>query len=214
MRITKLATALAVSSVLTLSVAGAAMADDVTIGTTGPGSTNTANVNNNSNFNMTNNNNVAVNNTNNQTAVSGPANVSGNTNAGSATSGNANNSNSTNTVISINNPAGGVGGGVVGTTGGTGGGTVSAAGGVGGGSLSSASTMKGGVGGGSLPNTGATDPVDISGLQSLFHPSSQAQNLAAQTQATSRALLAAGALLSLIGALGSAVYANKKRVNA
>ncbi len=73
------------------------------IGVTGPGSTNIIGSTTTNTYTQTTTNNVGVSNTNNQTAVSGPANVSGNTIGGSAVSGSASNSNTASTGVSITN---------------------------------------------------------------------------------------------------------------
>lgn len=223
MKLRKLAATSAASGILMLSMSGLALAaDEVVIEETGANSTNTVTITNSQSLTVNNNQNVTVTNTNNQTATSGDATASQNTNGGNATSGDATNEASFTTHISFSGqtfpaPGGGtvtVGGGSGGgttPTGNVGGGssTTGTKGGVGGGHLASAS---GGVGGGTLPDTGATGPIDLEQLRNVFKPSAHAQAMANETNNTSRALLAAGALLSLLGAIGSAIYANKKEV--
>lgn len=70
-----------------LALAGVAAASTVTVGTTGPNSSNNAQVNNTSTWTSRVSNTLHVDNDNDQHARTGDANVSGNTNGGSATSG-------------------------------------------------------------------------------------------------------------------------------
>lgn len=189
--------------------------NDCSMSTTGPDSTNTCTINNDVDYTVTNDQDVTVTNTNNQTATSGDADVTGNTNAGNASTGDASNNNDTSTVISFGGGGlggGGNGGGGNGTGGGgTGGGNLgggggSSSGGTGGGSLAF------GTGGGSLPDTGASFPIDVSALRNAI-AGSASEDMAALNRSKSlgAGLLAAAALMSLLGAAGSAVYATKKQ---
>ncbi len=208
---------IAMSSLLTLAGAGAALADDGSISTTGPGSVNTitsteTNVVFESNVNA-----VTVTNSNTQVGTSGPATVAGNTVGGSATSGNVANTNSTATTVSINNPGclncGGSGSGT-GPSGGNGSGSGAGSGGVGGG-LAVAPLGVGGAGAGSggvLPSVGCSVVCDVAGLRNLYQPatSSPVSSAIDQAKGISAALLALAAALSLIGAGGSAAFAAKR----
>lgn len=216
MNIKRLATSLALSGALALAMPASAMAqNDVNIDNTGPDSTNTVTIDNNNTTTVNNDQTVDVNNIDNdQTATSGDATVSGNTTGGSANTGNASNEQSFETVISFSGLAaggpglggGGTGGGGTGG-GGTGGGGGSSSGGTGGGSL-----MGVGTGGGLLPDTGASFPIDVSALRRAI-AGAAGDDLAAvnRNKGLSVGLLAAAALMSLLGAAGSAVYATKKQ---
>ena len=220
MHIRKLASTLALSGVLSLAGAGIAMADSVSLNDTGPDSSNTATITNNSTQAVANTNNVTVTNTSKQTATTGSATVSENTNGGDATSGNASNDNTVSTTVNIDNSGtGGLGGGTGGSGGGTGGQGGSSTGGLGGGSGSSGA---GGLGGGSgsggagglgagtaiLPVTGCSTVCNVSDLRNAYHPTPKTALQQART--TSAGLLALAALLSLVGAGGSAWYATKR----
>ncbi len=200
---------------LSLSLSGLALADNVSIDTTGPLSTNNATVTNSETMTVTNNNNVTVTNTNNQTATSGDATSALNTNGGGAVTGDASNNNSTTTTVAINNelPAGIVpgsgNGGVVTPSGGNGGG--SGAGASGGSSLIAGAGGAGGVVGSGaalmLPQTGPNDPVDVSALRNQpLSATAPAPSIVKKTNNLSTMLLVAAAILSLLGAVGSAVY--------
>jgi hypothetical protein len=204
MKYTRFATSVVLSGSLALMSAGSAFAAD-SIDTTGPGSTNT----------------VTENNTNNQTATTGNATVSGNTNAGSATTGDATNNNTTQTTVGVAGSGSGNGGGVFGSGNGAGAGvgstgTVGSGQGNGGGSVLGASTTGStnfGQGAGSeatLPVTGPSSPIDVSALRTQNHASVIPPALVKQSNGISAALLLAAATLSLLGAIGSAVYANRR----
>ena len=89
--------------------AGVAGASSGSIGTTGPGSVNWSQFNNNLNYSHQNHNSAHVANINNQWTATGSANVSGNTNGGSATTGNASTSNNTSTTLNVSNSGSGAG---------------------------------------------------------------------------------------------------------
>ncbi len=208
-------TTTALAGSLSLLSVGSALADTASISNTGQNSTNVVTNSSSNNVTVTNANTVTVTNSNDQTATSGNATVDANTNAGSATTGNATNNATTSTTVGL--PSGGAG---VGGLGGFGNGsgtvtTVTGAGGFGGGSGSvlGASTV-GGRGGGSgaatLPVTGPATPIDVSGLRSLYGSHSALPAIVNQSNTLSGAFLLMAAILSLIGALGSAVYANRR----
>lgn len=211
-------TTTALAGSLSLLSVGSALADTASISNTGQNSTNIVTNSSSNDVTVTNANTVTVDNTNNQTATTGDATVNANTNAGSATTGNATNNSTTSTVVGL--PSGG--GSSVGGLGGFGNGSgavtnVNGAGGFGGGSgtgnVLGASTV-GGRGGGSvaatLPVTGPSTPIDVSGLRSLYGSNSALPAIVNQSNTLSGAFLLMAAILSLLGALGSAVYANRR----
>ena len=206
-----------ISGAVVLFGAGAALAADASVDTTGPSSQNVVSITETTTVSTMNHNNISVTNTNDQTSSTGSANVSGNTDGGSAISGDASSSATTTTTVTVGNAgaAGGSGGGTGGGTlpeggnsgsGGTGGGTIPSTGGSGG----------GGMGGGSLqtlPNTGPAFPIDVSALRALWHPISSTtptQNAVTQTKGVSTGLLIAAGLLTLMGAAGSVTFAAKR----
>lgn len=214
MKIARTFSTIALSSVMALSYAGVAFADDsVSVSNTGPSSSNNAQVNNNNTFTSDVSNSISIDNDNDQHATSGDANVSGNTNGGSAVSGIATNNNTTSTVVSIDNPGAGLGNG--GNNGGNPGGSGNGGNNGGsGGSVLGASTGSGfGAGAGTLPAVGASDPVNVSALRTLLSPSAATHGsnaLVKQSRGISATFLVLAALLSLIGAFGSAVYAQRR----
>ncbi|HUC20101.1 MAG TPA: hypothetical protein VMR98_01240 [Candidatus Polarisedimenticolaceae bacterium] len=206
---------------LTLATAGIALADG-SLSNTGPDSTNTISTSTTNSVNTSTNNNVSVSTTNNQSGNTGPANVSGNTSGGSATSGNVANSNDTLTTVAIGNTSPVKPGQGSGTTG-PGGGQGNNPGGVGPaglGSNASANTLAsagrgGGFGSvsesGTLPEVGCAVVCDVSALRTLRSALKPSDTGAIeQTKALSGGLLAFAALLSLVGAGGSAAYAAKR----
>jgi hypothetical protein len=213
MTIKRISAVVAASSIVALSLSSFAYADNVDMGTTGPGSTNQVTVNNNTNVTETNTNDVSVSNVTLQIATSGDANVSGNTNGGSATTGSASNNSTTTTVIGIGNSGAPVVLGGVGGAGGTG--DNSGAGGAGGSNglpaTGAGSTSKVGGAGGLLPQTGPEDNVDVSALRDALLPqAATTPELVKKTNTLSTELLIAAAILSLIGAVGSAAYVSKR----
>jgi hypothetical protein len=137
-------------------------------------------------------------------------------------SGAASNNNTTSTNVTISTqPVGGLGGssggmnvgdvnGASGNGGGNGGAAGQPAGGRGG-SVLGATT--GGMGGGAiLPVTGPSSPVDVSALRAAWQPKADAPTtgMVKKTQGFTTAMLVGAALLSLLGAFGSAVYARRK----
>ena len=162
---------------LALSFSGAAFADSATLGgTTGPDSTNSVTTSNTWTNTVDNSNTVVILNASSQNSSTGAVSADGNTKVGNVASGAADNTNTTTTAVAIDNSGtGGLGGstgGGSGSTGGSGngtGGSGSATGGSGG-SVLGAST--GGMGSGSvatLPEVGASVPVDVSALRALYH---------------------------------------------
>lgn len=224
MKYLRFATSSLLVSSLTLTSVGSALADTVTYDTTGPGSTNSVTINDNTSTTVSNTNNVTVTENVNQTATSGDATASGNTTAGNVSTGDVSNDSASVTAVSIGNDSvggfggntGGSGNGGPGNGGSGNGGNVnvsgSTSGGSGSGSVLGAST--GGVGGygaGVLPETGPSNPLDVSALRSLYNPDSVLPpSIVKQSNRTSALFLVAAAILSLLGAFGSAIYANRR----
>ncbi len=217
MSATKIAASIALSGILSMSAAGIALGADGTdasISNTGPSSTTTVDVDNHNSIDITNQNQVSVSNQNNQTAQTGDASIKDNTNAGSASTGDARNNSTTTTDITIGSILGknvspenvdnhngeGSGGGK------SSGSQAGSSAGEGGGQL--------GVGGGELPVTGPSSPLDVSALRKVFSPSTSLAAGQKSAAKLSGALLAGAALLSLLGAVGTAVYAGKKEATA
>jgi hypothetical protein len=213
---TRFASTIAVSGVMSLSLAGAALADSNTT-ITGPndnGSNNTVVINDGSDVTMTTVNATEVSTSNVQLSATGNASASNNTTTGDVTTGDASNNNTTTTTVSNNPGMGGTtgggttGGGATGGNGGTTGGTT------GGGSVLGASTGTAGKGGaGILPVTGATIPVDVSALRALYHAPSATTPTKALVQNTSKisgTFLGVAALLSLLSAIGTSLYTNRR----
>lgn len=200
-----------------LALAGSALADsNATIGTTGPNSTNTVEIDNSVQFSSTNLNLTSVDNVNGQQAVSGNVNESDNTQVGGGVgSGDASNNNMTTTAVTNNNP--GVGQ-VVGVT-------TPGQGAAGGSTSGNQPQQSGGAGAGSgsvlgastsaapaiLPVTGATVPVDVSALRAAWHAPSAAPTAAfvQKTQGLTTGMLALATLFSLLGGVGSVLYGRR-----
>lgn len=209
----------ALSGLLAMAGAGAAFADDANINNTGPGSSNVVTSNDTNSLNETNTNNVNVTNSNNQSGTSGAAQVNNNTTAGSAQSGDVNNNANFATSINVGNgsAAGALGGSGGGSGSGSGGGSGSGAG-AGSGSASAApgsgsgSMSSAGVGGGvsTLPQTGCDAICDVSALRNAYQAGTNPVSALQQTKGLSAGLLGLAALLSLVGAGGSAVFATKR----
>lgn len=229
MRINKLALTIAFSSILSLGLAGAASADTASLGgTTGPGSNNQVSVSNTNNSVVTNVNSVNITNVVDQTATTGNATVSGNTTAGDATTGDASVSNTTATLVNIGGPGTpGMGGstpGMGGGTGGTGGGTTGGTTGGATGTTSSTPSKTSGKGGvvlasvqetqQTLPQTGASVPVDVSALRALYHAPQTASTSPVSIKAAdtiSAQDVAILALLSVLIVAGVASYLNRRQ---
>ncbi len=215
--IAKLAQIAVLSGSMTIISLGTAMAaDSVNVGTTGPSSINSVNVSDSYDFAQINTNTVVITNISSQSAMTGDASVNGNTNAGSATTGAATNNSVVQTAVTISNgsglvlPVGGSSGGR-GSGAGLPGSGVSAplAGGSGAGQLA-----YGGMGGGLLPVTGPSDIVDVSAMRQLYKPMSEitpvAGPIVTQVKHISTSLLLGALLLTIIGTLGSVMYAGKR----
>jgi hypothetical protein len=203
----RLAGTAAAAGMVSVALAGTSLASSVSIGTTGPDSDNTVKVENTSSLNLSNTNIVKVDNTNVQEASTGDVTANKNTTVGGLGSGNASNVNGTSTSVTINNPSGGL---EVGGVGGSGSGTPPAGGK--GGSVMGAST--GGQGAAApavLPEVGAKFPVDVSALRNAWHPQTAAPTAALADQAAGLrvALLALAVLMTMIGVVGSFVYARR-----
>jgi hypothetical protein len=204
------------SSVLALALSGVAHAQSVDMSQTGPDSNNSVSVSETNSSSVTNVNKVAIVNATSQSAYTGDADVSHNTTGGNATTGAASNNNSVTTAVTIGNQTSGTPGtgGAGGSTGGgtTGGGSVTPAGSGGASAAATGSgTTIGSGAAGMLPATGASGLVDVSALRNavtrITAPTPEAVK---QTSSLSTALLMGAALLSLLGAAGSAVYASKR----
>lgn len=219
MRIKQLTKVMALSGALVMAGAGSVLADDATITNTGSGSTNIVTYDNDNTSTVNNTNDVTVTNTNDQTAIGGDIDATANTNAGNLSTGDTWNSNSFSTAVAIGNGVAasanaGVGGGT-GSGAGAGSGGAAAAAGQGGGSTS-ALAAAGGLGGGSLeagslPEVGCESICDVSSLRDGFTPfGAEMANALQQNKGLSGALLSLAALLSIIGAAGSAMYAGRR----
>ena len=211
-----------VSGLISCAIAGAAMADNGTTttigGTYNDGST-TVSVNNETSRTVTNNSSVTVTNQTSQTVSSGGASVTDVSKGGNVTTGSATATSTTTTTI--NQSGSGGGSNTPGMGGGSGGG--SGSGGSGGGTTADGSLgMGGGSGSGSgteatlsaatLPDTGASVPVDVSALRALYHDPTLTGTAVANTAGLfSGTLLGGAALLSLLGAGGTTLY-NRRRL--
>ncbi len=209
------------------SLTGTALADStVDTQTTGPDSVQNTTITNVNTVTTTNNNTVSVVNVNDQSSKTGSVLASGNTSVqGELASGNAANTANTETVVTLNNVApgrgagnpgvgpvgGGNGGGNVNVPGAPGGGNVTVPG-KGGGVLGAVAPGKGG-GASMLPTVGASVPMDVSALRALYQPKTDAptSHLAKQSSGLSVLLLIVASILSLMGAVGSAIYAQRKQ---
>lgn len=224
--------AVSVISMFSLTLSGVAAADSVAVTTTGPGSTQTVSTSNVTKTDTTNKNDVSVANINIQDATTGSVSAKDNTSVtGGIGSGSATNKSTANTVVTIGNTSSstpgeggstgtpGVGSGTVppGLGGGTGASEPSGtnpAPGRGGGSVLGASTVEPGLGGGQeiLPVTGPIVPVDVSAIRAAWHPQSgtSPSTLVRHTSFFTAGMLITATLLSLLGAMGSAIYARRR----
>ena len=217
MRLMKYISIASMAGTLSLSLVGAALADDASIDTTGPGSTQTITIDNTSKVETTNTNKVDVANVNLQDATTGDVSANKNTTVGGLESGAAANEANTSTDVNISNAAptpgsgqGGEGAGGSGQGAGNGAGAPGGAGaGMGAGGVLSATSPASGFGAGEavLPEVGAKFPVDVSALRANWSPRTDAaKTLAQNTNTWSVAMLAIASLLSLVGATLSYVY--------
>jgi hypothetical protein len=190
---------------------GVASADSVTYTDTGSNSNQQTTITNTNDSTVSTTSNVHVVNFNSQVAKSGAVEAKGDTTVGSVSSGNASNTNSTTTAVTVNSTAtGGAGGSGGGTSGGgkgggTGGGSASGpVGGLGGGSALGAAT--GGSGGGSavLPEVGASTPMDLSALRSLY-TAGNGGSLAAGSSGLDLGYLIPAFLLSALAGVGMVI---------
>lgn len=219
MKISKFATTTFVAGIATLALSSVAFASTADISGTGPGSTSQVTIDNSSHTEVSNDSNVVVTSVNTQTADTGSATVSDNTTGNSATTGAASNTSTVTTSINVGNqtgqnPGGGQGGGQGG--GGQGGGS---------GSGDQAATTSnigasgsGGLGGGSptlstgtLPETGASQPIDVSALRDyLSRVASQVHQAAEPKPSSSLAYTIVALTVSLMGAMGAAKLTAKR----
>jgi len=193
------------------------MAADVSVGTTGPDSDQGVNISNTNEVHTTNTNRVTVVNKQLQEASSGDVSANKNTSVGGLGSGNARNEAVTETSVSIGNqlaakPIGSSSSEV------TGGAVASSAApaepGRGGSVLGASSEPTGFGAGATLPEVGASQPIDVSAIRAAWHPASDtsaASKFADRANAISAAMFATAALLSLVGAIVSAVYARRQK---
>lgn len=221
MTISRIVTTTGLAAILIFGLTSAALAStDVTATKTGADSTINVDNTNVNKVTITNENHITVNNDVSNTATSGDLSANRNTSTGLLATGSATSSSTTTTSINVAPVTlpgiGGVGGGN-----GNGGGTVTGSGGAGGGGGStSTSPGRGGAGGATagvttLPRTGPTNPVNVSALRNLAAPvTAAAPEVLNKTRNFSTILLVIAAILSLLGAAGSAYYAVKGEAKA
>jgi hypothetical protein len=217
MKLIRLIASASMAGIFSLALVGAAAADDATLDTTGPNSNNQITIDNSVTVEQTNKNNVQVDNVNLQEASSGDVAANNNTTTGDLGSGAASNNSSATTTVSINNSApdvlgtGGQGGGGAGGFGNGGSSGGLGASGSGASTLGAATSAGFGAGVETLPVVGPSQPVDVSALRAAWPPKhTTAGNLAQRTSAISTMMLIVAALLSLIGAVASSVYARRQ----
>ncbi len=216
MKFMRFAGSLSVACGLSLTLASGAFAStDVT--NTGAGSDNEVSITNVTDSSTTNVNTVVIANESLQNSTSGSVLVSSNTNAGGSTglvSGEATNNNTTSQVVSIGNDTnGGAPQGGDQTPGGGGPSNDNSAPVVAGqnGSVLGVSAGRG-AGSAVLPVTGPLSPVDVSALRAAFDAGRPVLpvSVAKQTSTAAGLVLTLAALLSLAGAVGTAVYGRRK----
>jgi hypothetical protein len=210
-----------VAAAMTMAMAGTALADDVSLDSTGPDSNQTVSVSNTNTVDTTTTNTVSVVNNQVQQAVSGNVSADRNTSVGGLGSGNAANKATTETSVTIGNESSvtpGAGESVPGSGGPVSGGSsvpVTENPGSGGAVLGAQSEPVGfGAGEEMLPEVGASVPVDVSALRAAWRPATDttaAHKFADRANAISAAMFATAAMLSLIGAFASAIAARRKQ---
>lgn len=205
---------------LTMALSGAAFgASDVELHHTGADSHQQVEVSNVQDTQVSNTNVVQITNTNAQQAASGNVSAEKNTQVGGLGSGNAMNQSTQTTALAIGNPSelavGGMGQGStpvtpVTVTPGQGAGqpVVTAA------NPAVLGAATGGRGSAMLPSVGAHDPIDVSALRALYQDpatgSTRGSQLAQESNGVSGTFLVLATLLSLLGAAGSAIQAQRK----
>jgi len=201
---------------------GVASADSVTITDTGFDSNQTTTINNTNISTVNNTNEIHIMNVNDQVAKTGDVKAADNTNVGNVGSGAASNNNDTTTDVSVNNDAvGGLGGGNGsggngsggGNVGGSGGGSGSGpVGGRGGGSALGAATGGLGAGSGSvLPEVGASSPIDLSALRSLY-TNGNSGGLAAGSKGLDLGYMIPAFLLSALAGIGTVIRQKRREL--
>lgn len=206
-KVIRLVSAGAIATMLS-GVASAATSDStVTYTNTGSDSNQTTTITNTTESTVTNTNDIFILNVNSQQAETGKVEVQDNTAVeGAVGSGDATNTNTTATDVTVNNQAvGGAGGGGAG-----GGGAGGATGGLGGGSALGAAT--GGMGGGAavLPEVGASTPMDLSALRSLYGAGNG--GLAAGSNGLDLGYLIPAFLLSTLAAVGTVIRQKRRQL--
>ncbi len=226
MNIVRLMTVASAAGAVSLILAGGAVAESASVNLTGPNSNQSISVDNKTTDSTTNNNSVKSVTTNVQSGASGNSSATNNTTVGGLTSGGVMNQSSANNSVVINNSGsaptvtGGQGSLVlpsttttnpIGPSGGTGS-AVAPSGGRGG-VLGASTAPAGGMGAAILPVTGPIVPVDVSALRAAWHPSVTPQNATTVRgeQAVSTGMLVVAGILSLIGALLTAMRAQQKQ---
>ncbi len=205
---------------LSLMFVGGAMASDVTVGSTGAGSTQNVTIENQTTTSTDNTNVVNVTSQNVQLPASGDVQADNNTSAGGLSSGSAMNESSATTVVTVGDQTAGGQGASTGANpsvapgGGGGNGAVGvAAGPFGRGSVLGAATTGGsGAGAAMLPVTGPQGSVDVSALRAAWRPQTDAPTagLAKTGRSVSPWLLAMASAIGLTGALGTLMLARRR----
>ena len=209
-KVIRLVSAGAIATMLS-GVASAAPGDStVTYTNTGSDSNQTTTITNTTESTVTNSNDIFILNVNSQKAESGKVEANDNTTVeGPVGSGDATNTNTTATDVTVNNQAvGGAGGG--GAGGGGAGGGSGPTGGLGGGSALGAAT--GGLGGGAavLPEVGASTPMDLSALRSLYTGGNG--GLVAGSNGLDLGYLIPAFLLSTLAAVGTVIRQKRRQL--
>lgn len=204
-------TASIVTGAMLLPVGGV-LADNVSVDSAGPNSSQDITINNSSSVVKAAVNTIEVTNANSQQATTGDVGAVDNTSVGDLNSGPAENSNGTTTTVAVDNQAdvpggNGAAGGSATSTGGTGAST---------GSVLGSTTSAGGVGGAqtaaTLPVTGSSQFVDVSALRAAWHATTgtPAAAVIQQTRASSQFMFTVATLLSVLGAMANVAYLRRK----